>query len=127
MPKQIITLVVSILTLIVLGIWEINYIENSSRYLLSDINYIENLVQNEEYELASDNFKNVENTWNELSGVWNIFVLHEEIDRVDEMIVDYKTYISQKDKQNAMVESNGLKRVIEHIVQNQKVLVDNIF
>ncbi len=127
MPKQIITLIVSIFILIFFGIWEINYIENSSRYLLSDINYIENLVQNEQYELASNNFKNIENTWRELSGIWNIFVQHEEIDRVDEMIENYKTYISQKDKQNALVESNGLKRVIEHIVQNQKVLVENIF
>lgn len=127
MSKQIITLIVSLVILIVGGLWEIKYIENTSRYLLSDINYIENLVQNEQYNKASNSFENIENTWKKLSAVWNIFVQHEEIDRVDELIINYKTYISQNDKENALVESNALKRVVLHIVENQKILVENIF
>lgn len=127
MPKQIITLVVSIVILVVAGVWEINYIDNTSKYLLSDINYIENLVENEQFQMAKDNFKNIENTWKELSSVWNIFVLHEEIDGIDETITNYKTYVMQEDKENSKVEANSLIRKINHVVSNQKVLVENIF
>lgn len=127
MSKQIIILIVSLVILVFGGLWEINYIEDTSRYLLSDINYIENLVKNEQYDIGASNLKNVEDTWKKLSGVWNIFVQHEEIDRVDELIIKYKTYILQNDKENAIVEGNSLKRVIEHIVSNQKVLAQNIF
>ena len=73
--------------------WEINYLENTSRYLHSDIDSVKNLVENDNFELAKKGYENIENTWNNMSKVWNIFVNHERLDYLEEEMVLLKSSI----------------------------------
>jgi hypothetical protein len=127
MLKQIITLIVSLIIIIFGGIFEIQYIEHSSRYLLSDIEYSKNAINNNNFELAKSHIENLEDTWNNLKGTWNIFVIQDEIDNVDNTIVTYKIHTEYGNEEEAMADCDLLKNMIEDIVQKHKVTYENIF
>ena len=98
MKKQI----VALFLLIFCGIWEINYLENTSRYLKSDVDSIRNFVENENYDMADKAYDNMENTWNSMVKVWNIFVNHERIDYLEESMIVLKANIETKQKDEAI-------------------------
>ena len=100
--------------------WEINYLENTSRYLHSDIDSVKNLVENDNFELAKKGYENIENTWNNMSKVWNIFVNHERLDYLEEEMVLLKSNIeiSQKD--------DALNTIVPQILENQKPTFEHV-
>lgn len=127
MLKQILILVISSVILIFGGIWEIKYIENSSKYILSDIQYSKNALNNNNFEIAKNHIEKLEETWNNIKKTWNIFVLQEEIDEVDNVIATYKIHTQYDNIEDAMADCDLLTRLIEDIVQKHKISYENIF
>lgn len=127
MTKQIVTLIVSSLLLILGGIYEIKYIENSSRYLLSDINYSKNAIMNNNFELAKTSTNNIEKTWKNLRCIWNIFVVQDEIDDVDNTISSFKIHTRYENKEESIADCEVLEKMINDIVEKHKIKYENIF
>jgi len=116
MKKQIIILLVALFLLIFCGLWEINYLENTSRYLHGDINSVKNLVQ----------YESIENTWNNISSVWNIFVNHERLDYLEEEMTLLKSNLEVKQKEEALNSIDKLERIVTQIVEKQKPTFEHI-
>ena len=127
MLKQVLILVISSAILIFSGLWEIKYIENSSRYLLSDIEYSKNALKNNNFELAKQHVKNLENTWESMKKTWKMFVLQEEIDEVDNIIATYKIHTEYDNIEESMADCDVLKNMITDIVEKHQVKYENIF
>lgn len=127
MLKQIITLIISLTIIVLAGIWEIKYIDQSARYLLSDIEYSKNALKNDNFKLAKSHVENLEATWNNLKKVWNVFVVQEEIDGVDNLIATYKIHTEYGNEEESMADCDLLKRMIEDIVQKHQIKYENIF
>lgn len=125
--KQIVILLVSLVVLITSGIYEVHYLEKTSRYALSDLEYSKNAIDNDNYALAKEHIKALENTWNHMKGIWNIFVVHEEIDQIEDAMISYKVYIENEDKEMAVLEYETLVRTLSHIVEKQKLTIENVF
>ena len=126
MLKQILILIISSIVLIFSGIWEIKYIENSSRYLLSDIEYSKNALNNNNFELAKAHVDKLEKTWGNIKQTWNMFVLQEEIDEVDNIITTYKVHTKYDNLEEAMGDCELLTSMIKDIVQKHKIKCENI-
>ena len=124
--KQWIILIVCVMLLLLAGIWQINYLEKSSRYTLADIEYVKNSAINENYLLAKEGINNVEKTWNSVKTVWHIFVDSNEVDKVEEHITQIKSYIDEEDKEEIIVNANELNRVMNYIVKKQEIKLGNI-
>lgn len=127
MLKQILILSISSVILIFSGIWEIKYIESSSKYILSDIQYSKNALKNNNFELAKNHIEKLEDTWNNIKKIWNVFVLQEEIDEVDNVIATYKIHTQYDNIENSMADCDLLIRMVEDIVQKHKISYENIF
>lgn len=127
MLKQVLIFVISSAVLILSGIWEIRYIDNSSRYVLSDIEYSKNALRNNNFELAKAHLENLEGTWDNIKKVWNMFVIQEEIDNVDNIIATYKIHIEYDNLEDSMADCDLLKRMVEDIVNKHKISYENIF
>ena len=84
--KQIAVLVVSLFVLVLSALWEVKYIENSSRYILSDISYTKNQIQNDNYEEAKNHIENIKNTWGSIRPVWKLFIHHDKLDNIEKEI-----------------------------------------
>ncbi|MEG1705346.1 MAG: DUF4363 family protein [Clostridia bacterium] len=127
MVKNVITLILSIIILISAGIWQIDYLNKTSMYAMSDTEYIKNLIQNDNFKLANEHIKELENTWNGMKDTWNIFVTHDEIDDVEEAMTNFKMYTLQENKEEALVYAQQIHQNLNHIAKNQQVRFENIF
>lgn len=126
MFKQILTLIIALGVLIFSGIWEINYLENSSKYLMGDIDNTINYINQEKFDMAKVANKNVISTWKNMKFVWNIFVNHERVDDLEEALVDIESYIEFENKEESISSSNKSKRIINQIVEKQKFTPEHI-
>lgn len=124
--KQWSILIVCVIVLLLAGFWQINYLERTARYTLSDIEYVKNSAINEDFSLAKEGIDNVEKTWNSVKTVWHIFVDSNEVDKVEEHITQIKSYIDEEDKEEVIVNANELNRVLNYIVKKQQIKLGNI-
>lgn len=125
--KQFIMLLIVTAIIVVIGLWEINYLDDSSQFILSDIDYSKNAINNGDFKTAKDHINQIENTWNDINPVWNVFIDHSEIDSIEAAMSMYKSYIDQQDKEQALVYANELDKYFRHIVDNEKISFDNVF
>ena len=126
MFKQILTLIIALGILIFSGVWEINYLENSSKYLMGDIDNTINYINQEKFDMAKVANKNVISTWKNMKFVWNIFVNHERVDDLEEALVDIESYIAFENKEESISSANKSKRIINQIVEKQKFTPEHI-
>ena len=127
MLKQVIIFLISSAIIIFSGIWEIKYLENSSRYILSDIQYSENALNNDNFELAKLHVERLEDTWNNIKNVWSMFVVQEDIEEIESRITMYKIHTEYNDIEESIVDCDLLKGMIQSIVEKHKVNCNNIF
>ena len=65
MAKQISILLISLALLIFGGIWELKHLERTAYYLMGDVDSVRNAIENDNFDLAESNLKNLENTKSE--------------------------------------------------------------
>lgn len=124
--KQTIIMIICVIILIGGGIAEIKYLEKTSVFLSSDMDYIRNAIQNDNYELANKQMEKSFKSWTDTKKVWNMFIIHEEIDDIEEALVELKEYLKFENKEECIVAIEKVKKDLEHSVKRQKVLLDNI-
>ena len=126
MAKQISILLIALAILIFSGVWEINYLQESSNYIRSDIDAALNTLYSNNFENTKKNIKNIEDTWENMKFVWNIFVNHERIDDLEETMVELKSYVYLEDNEESIKSANKLKRIVEQIIEKQKFTAEHI-
>ena len=126
MGKQIAILIILLFLLIFGGIWEIKYLERTSRYLASEVEYTKNAIENNNFELADKQMESMQNTWDDMNIVWNIFINHDRIDDLEEAIEDLDSYIYLKQDKEAINAADRLNKIIYQIVDKQKFSFEHI-
>lgn len=127
MAKQILIFIVSVALLIFGGIWELKYLTNTSRYLITDIDYVKYEVEKNDFDGAKEQIGELRNTWHDVSDVWNIFVNHDRIDDLEEAIETLNADIELKDKESAIKSSMILKAIVSQIVDKQRFSFEHVF
>ena len=125
--KQGIILVVALLLLIFAGIYEISYLKNTSKYLLSDVSYSKQYINQENFSLAKNHYEALYETWQNLRDPWGIFIDRDEVGEMDEALLAYKSYLDKEEETEAYVEICEIERIINHIVEKQEVKIGNVF
>lgn len=124
--KQVVVMIICVVIVVAGGICEIKYLNKSSLYLMSDIEYIQNAISNDNYELAINQSESTYNSWNDIKKIWNIFVNHEEIDDIETAMIDLKEHLKFQNKEECLVAIEKIKSDLEHTVKRQKISIDNI-
>lgn len=124
--KQVWILIISIMILVTAGICEIKFLNNSSKYLKADLDYIENAVLNNNYQLAKSQLDNTFSSWNELKDVWHIFITSEEIDAINSNIIELKHYLEYEEEEDSLIAIEQIKSSITHCITRQNLRIDNI-
>lgn len=124
--KQIITMIICAVIIVGGGICEIKYFDKSSIYLRSDMDYIQNAIENENYELANKQIEQTYNSWENTKNIWNIFITNDEIDNIDDAMAELKKYSKYEEQEESLVAVEKIKTNLEHAVQRQKLRIDNV-
>lgn len=124
--KNFIILIISCIVLSLIFIYENNYLENTTRYLLADINHIENLINNNNYNAANKFLKTYKKSWNEIKKIWSLFINNNEINDIDENIIKCEEYIKQNKKEESLVYIKCLNQMHKSIYERKLLKFENI-
>ena len=125
--KDLALFIVILLIIVGMGVWQVNYLEETSRYLKTDLKYVEYFIEMEKYHDAGDTLKNVKNTWNSMENTWAIFIHHDDIESVKVGLAELESYINSNQKEDALVKINALITNVDYTVECEKVCIKNIF
>lgn len=125
--KNVIILIVASIILFITGYWQIKYIEESSIYAISDVEYVTNLIKNNNFDGANTHINELENTWQSMENIWSMFIMHDEIDDIEMALVNFKMYTKLENKDESLVYAEELKQNLRHISEKQKIKVENVF
>ena len=124
--KQYIIIGVAMFIILALNFWQANYLKDTSRYLLSDVNEIENCVKREDFEAALSGANELEKTWNDVQYMWDIFGEHDDVELITEHIKSIKVYSQYKDTEELVNEYTLLESLINHVVEAEQVNFSNV-
>ena len=116
-----------IILIIGCGIIQLNYLSTTSRYLISDANYIENLVKNDNFKEAKKHMEKLNSTWDHMNSIWCIFIHHNETEDLKEYMVSLEKSIELENKESTYLASSQIINKLENIVRKQNVLMENVF
>lgn len=124
--KQFSIMIICIIVLVTGGIFEIKYLEKSYIYLSTDMDYIKSAINSDNFLLAKEQIDKSWQTWESLKNTWNMFIIHEEIDDIEEAMIELKEYINYENKEECIVAIEKVKRNLEHTVKRQELKIDNV-
>lgn len=124
--KQYIIIGVAMLIILALNFWQSSYLKDTSRYILADINEIDNSVKRLDFDAALSGAYGLEKTWESVQHIWDIFGEHNDVERVTEHIDSIKVYAKYKDKEELVNEYTLLEGLIKHIIDAEQLNIGNI-
>lgn len=124
--KQYIILGVAITIIILLNVWQTNFLKQTSRYILTDINEIDNSIKREDYESVMKGIEELEKTWDNVQSGWDIFGEHDDIEEINEHIHSMRVYAKYQDKEELVNEYTLLANVINHVIETEQLNFSNV-
>ncbi len=124
--KQTIIMIVCIFILVVGGVAEVKYLQKSSRYIMTDMDYIQNAIENDNFEFAKEQIEKSYDTWSKIKNIWNMFIVHDEIDDIEQSMIELREYIKFENTEECIVSISKVKEFLDHTVKRQEVRMDNI-
>ena len=125
--KQICILITALLLIIGLHIFQNEYLDRTSKYLLTDLKSIDLALRREDFEEAKKQIVGLNKTWSGLQEYWDSFGEHDSIEEITESMSTLENYIKLEEKTEAIIEANNVKSNIHFVLQGEKVSIGNVF
>lgn len=124
--KQYIILFSSLILVVALHLFQINYLEETSKYFLTDVGDTTQALLREDFEEAKKSASEVEYTWNSIKDGWDSLGEHDDVGQISLYISNLSLYTRQYEKTDALSETENIKHAINHIIQSEKLRLGNI-
>lgn len=124
--KQYIIIGGALAIILLMNFWQASFLKQTSRYILTDINEIDNCVKREDYEAALIAIEGLEKTWEDVKAGWDIFGEHDDIEQISEHIQSIKVYAKYEDKEELANEYTLLIGIINHVIEAEQLNFSNV-
>lgn len=124
--KQFCILMTALLLIIGLHIFQNEYLERTSKYLLTDLKSLELALRREDFEEAKQLASELNKTWTGLQKYWDSFGEHDSVEDITESISTLENYIKLKEKEEAIIEANNIKSNIHFVLEGERVTIGNV-
>ena len=101
------------------------------------IEHLQNLTSLKEHVIeanATENrghikeeMKTMEESWERISEVWAVIVMHQEIDNIEQALIKTKSMINDGNIEDSIPEIETAIFFVEHVKQREKLVLKNIF
>jgi len=125
--RNFVILIVAMIIVLCAGIWQIKYIEETSTFAITDVEYAINMVRNNNFDGANAHIIELDNTWKSMKNIWTIFINHNEIDDIEIALLNFKSYTKLNNKEESLIYSEQLKQNLKHVSEKQKIRIENVF
>lgn len=109
------------------AIVSIRYLNNVCSKLEGLSIQIENNIQSSDWNKAYSNSLKFLNEWDRYSKKVSVFVHHAEIDNVNSELWKLTQYTKEKNKDESLASAHVIKFLLKHIVELERVNLQNIF
>ncbi|MDI6600597.1 MAG: DUF4363 family protein [Thermoanaerobacteraceae bacterium] len=127
MKTAIVITVVVLAFILALDLGAYYYLKDTAMSISQNIEALPEKIENEKWDTATDDLNKASNNWSSVKGIWAVLINHDEIDKIDMSLVRLRSFVQYNDTEEAMAEYNTLKMLVEHIPENQRFSLVNIF
>ncbi|WP_296648500.1 DUF4363 family protein [Romboutsia sp. 13368] len=125
--KQVIAVIIWTLLFISLGIYSENKINDFTDKFKTDIEVIENYIEEDKLDEASNNIKDLSKSWHEEKEIWYKIVNHEYFDEVCLSLNILEQNVKYNDKLDALEQVETIKMLLNNILESEKCDLNHIF
>ena len=123
LPLTAVALVVILAACI--GVW--CYLRDSAEGVCMQLSAVEAALAAEDWEAAESALARVEAEWQELAPRWAMLIDHHEMEDVEISLVDLKSAVRRREKQEALKEAAELEYFLLHTPEAERPAWENIF
>ena len=110
----------------VLSVIEYVTIHNNCDYLTSSLNKAEEYISIKEYKKAVSFIEKTQQEWINSEKKLNIFLLHDETEKISESLSQLKEYAQEKNTSKYLTDSKKIKRQLLRLKQSELPDFENI-
>ena len=103
------------------------YLHQSADTLVTELQEVKSLAEQEEWSAASKSFEKFMSRWNKVRRTWAMFTDHFELDNIDMRLARGKEFIRAQDIVNISAEFGEAIQLLEHIPERESLTLHNIF
>ena len=126
MSKEIVITVIILVAIIGLNAFVGKYVDDKLNYVLSELNDLRPLVEEEKYEEANQKINEIDEYWKKSEDIVSFFVEHDELEKVMTEYTSLKTYC-KLEQEEAFEELDKMAFIIKHSEEKDDLKLKNIF
>ena len=126
MSKEIVITVIILVAIIGLNSFVGKYVDDKLNYVLSELNDLRPLVEEEKYEEANQKINEIDEYWKKSEDIVSFFVEHDELEKVMTEYTSLKTYC-KLEQEEAFEALDKMAFIIKHIEEKDDLKLKNIF
>lgn len=119
---------VIIVVIAIIGVWLYTFdsIEDYTTVMTKDLDTLESTIQDNNWEIASNQFESIKAKWNKTRKIWTVLLDHHEIDNIDLSMSKAEKYILSKDLPLTLGEVETLRQLFLIVQENESLTLTNI-
>ncbi len=121
---------ISIFTLIfvIIAGWILIYtsVEKDTLYFVNALTILNEDIEESNWEIANNNFLKIKKQWNQVKGMWVIFLDHHELHNIDLSLSKADQYIKSKNTPLSLGEIAALQELFCIIKEHEALTISNI-
>ena len=126
MSKEIVITVIILVAIIGLNAFIGKYVDDKLNYVLSELNDLRPLIEEEKYEEANQKIDEIDEYWKKSEDIVSFFVEHDELEKVMTEYTSLKTYC-KLEQEEAFEALDKMAFIIKHIEEKDDLKFKNIF
>ena len=126
MSKEIVITMIILVAIIGLNAFVGKYVDDKLNYVLSELNDLRPLVEEEKYEEANQKINEIDEYWKKSEDIVSFFVEHDELEKVMTEYTSLKTYC-KLEQEEAFEALDKMAFIIKHIEEKDDLKLKNIF
>ena len=124
--KTILVIGLTLLLLLVGCIITVNYIENSARNIMGMVNSLDDAIDGQRWDEASQIYSRAYNTWQQVEKHWKIIINHDDMRDIQLGFVHLSVVLSQQDQKEAVKELASLRYYLSHVPDSERIELGNV-
>jgi len=115
-----------ILLILIVGVGALRFLSTTAEALLEDLDAVGGSIEAGDWAAARGSLERLQRRWDEVKGVWAVFIPHGEIDLVEESLAKLAAAVESENMTLARSELAGAMFLIRHIPENEVPRLSNI-
>lgn len=124
---RVVIVTILILVIFIVGAFMLNkYIGTSCEKLLSSVEELHTLVENNKWSEAKEELTSLRKEWDNTKKRWQLFLEHYEMDTIDITIAKLGQYVDIEERALSLGEVAEFQLLISHIKDKEQIKLENI-